>query len=195
MEQNQNLFVAVNYKLYTVKNGQAELVEEAPTEKPFQFISGFGITLDSFEQQILKLEKGADFNFELTSEQAYGQAEAERIIDLERSIFNVNGQFDSQHIFEGAIVPLKNEDGNLFYGRVLLVGEEKVRIDLNHPLAGKTLRFEGHVIEKREATNQEISKLIEQLSQDHCGCGDCGDCGSDCGDNEGGCGCGCGHCH
>ena len=107
----------------------------------------------------------------------------------------MNGQFDSQHIFEGAIVPLKNEDGNLFYGRVLLVGEEKVRIDLNHPLAGKTLRFEGHVIEKREATNQEISKLIEQLSQDHCGCGDCGDCGSDCGDNEGGCGCGCGHCH
>ena len=66
MEQNQNLFVAVNYKLYTVENGLAELVEEAPAEKPFQFISGFGITLDSFEQQILKLEKGADFNFELS---------------------------------------------------------------------------------------------------------------------------------
>ena len=60
-----NKYIAVSYKLYTVENGERELVEEATAERPFQFLSGFGVTLEEFEKQILGLEAGADFEFEL----------------------------------------------------------------------------------------------------------------------------------
>ena len=191
------MFVAVSYTLYTVDGEKKEKIEEAPASKPFEFITGFGVTLDEFEKQIAQLDKGADFEFQLSKEQAYGDFEQERVLDLDRSIFQINGHFDHENIFEGAVVPLQNEDGNRFYGRVLEIGADKVKMDLNHPLAGKTLCFSGKVIDKREATNQEIQNLVNFLSGEHscgCGCG-CDDCGGDCDDHHHDGGCGCGHCH
>ena len=197
MENKHNMFVAVSYTLYTVDGEKKEKIEEAPASKPFEFITGFGVTLDEFEKQIAQLDKGADFEFLLSKEQAYGDFEQERVLDLDRSIFQINGHFDHENIFEGAVVPLQNEDGNRFYGRVLEIGADKVKMDLNHPLAGKTLCFSGKVIDKREATNQEIQNLVTFLSGEHscgCGCG-CDDCGGDCDDHHHDGGCGCGHCH
>ena len=197
MENKHNMFVAVSYTLYTVDGEKKEKIEEAPASKPFEFITGFGVTLDEFEKQIAQLDKGADFEFQLSKEQAYGDFEQERVLDLDRSIFQINGHFDHENIFEGAVVPLQNEDGNRFYGRVLEIGADKVKMDLNHPLAGKTLCFSGKVIDKREATNQEIQNLVNFLSGEHscgCGCG-CDDCGGDCDDHHRDGGCGCGHCH
>ena len=197
MENKHNMFVAVSYTLYTVDGEKKEKIEEAPASKPFEFITGFGVTLDEFEKQIAQLDKGADFEFQLSKEQAYGDFEQERVLDLDRSIFQINGHVDHENIFEGAVVPLQNEDGNRFYGRVLEIGADKVKMDLNHPLAGKTLCFSGKVIDKREATNQEIQNLVNFLSGEHscgCGCG-CDDCGGDCDDHHHDGGCGCGHCH
>ena len=197
MENKHNMFVAVSYTLYTVDGEKKEKIEEAPASKPFEFITGFGVTLDEFEKQIAQLDKGADFEFQLSKEQAYGDFEQERVLDLDRSIFQINGHFDHENIFEGAVVPLQNEDGNRFYGRVLEIGADKVKMDLNHPLAGKTLCFSGKVIDKREATRQEIQNLVNFLSGEHscgCGCG-CDDCGGDCDDHHHDGGCGCGHCH
>ena len=197
MEKKHNMFMAVSYTLYTVDGENREKIEEAPTTKPFEFISGFGVTLDEFEKNIVELEPGAQFDFELTKEQAYGDYEEERVLDLDRSIFQINGHFDHENIFVDAIVPLQNEEGNRFYGRVMDITDDKVKMDLNHPLAGKTLNFKGRVLEKREASNQEIQNLVNYLSGEG-GCG-CGDCGGGCGDHECGGhhdhGCGCGHCH
>ena len=193
------MVMPVSYTLYAVDGENREKIEAAPTTKPFEFISGFGVTLDEFEKNIVELEPGAQFDFELTKEQAYGDYEEERVLDLDRSIFQINGHFDHENIFVDAIVPLQNEEGNRFYGRVMDITDDKVMMDLNHPLAGKTLNFKGRVLEKREASNQEIQNLVNFLSgEGGCGCG-CGDCGGGCGDHE--CdghhdhGCGCGHCH
>ena len=61
-----NKYIAVSYKLYTVENGEREFVEEATAERPFQFLSGFGVTLEEFEKQIADLETGADLSLSLT---------------------------------------------------------------------------------------------------------------------------------
>ena len=122
-------------------------------------------------------------------------------MELERDVFSINGHFDHEHVYQDAIIPLQNEEGNRFYGHVVEIGEEKVKVDLNHPLAGETLYFKGEVLENREATEDEIGHLMKHLA---------GGCGGHCGDCEGGCGhdhdhdccdhhhedgCGCGHCH
>jgi peptidyl-prolyl cis-trans isomerase slyD, FKBP-type len=110
---------------------------------------------------------------------------------LDKETFSVNGEFDAKNIYKDAIVPLQNEQGQRFLGKVLEVSEDKVTIDLNHPLAGKDLMFRGQVIENREASEAEVKDFFDRMNQHHCGCG--GGCGSNCGDGDScGCGGGCG---
>lgn len=199
MSNANNKYIAVSYRLYIDGDNGKELVEEAKADKPFHFISGFGIALDAFEQQVGALAKGEHFAFSLPKEQAYGDFDEQHVIELAREVFNVDGQFDKEHIYVDAIIPLQNADGNRFYGRVVEVGNEKVKVDLNHPLAGEALHFEGDIIENRPATDDELKSMIAHLSGGcHCG-GGChgghGDEGCHC-DGEHGEGhqC-CGHCH
>lgn len=200
MDKQTNKYIAVAYKLYTNENGAENMVEEATEQTPFQFLSGFGLALESFENAVADLQQGEAFDFLLTKEQAFGEHEAERVLKLDREMFCIDGKLDTEHIFEGAVIPLQNEAGQKFPAMVVEIGDEKVTVDLNHPFAGKALRFVGKVLESREATNDEIQSVINHLNGG-CGCG--GNCGGDCGGNcggdcEGGCGDhegGCGHCH
>ena len=189
MEKETNKLIAAHYQLFTInENGERNLVEETTQEQPFVFITGFGTALDAFEDILKNLGRGEKFDFE-----------------LDKEMFTVDGHFDSKNIFKGAQIPLKNEDGNFFIAKVLEIGADKVKVDLNHPLAGNKLNFKGYVIENREATNDEIQTLLNHMNGGGCS-GHCGGC-----ENEGGCkgegGCGhhdekhskeggcCGHCH
>ena len=196
MEEKKNLFIATTYKLETIEDGEKKLIEEATEERPFVFISGFGIALEAFEKNLVELKKDDAFDFTLMQEEAYGPYIEDRVLDLDREMFCINGHFDHDNIYVDAVVPLQNEDGNRFMGRVLAISDDKVKMDLNHPLAGKDLNFSGKIIESREATNEEIQQIINHMSGEGCGCG-CGECGDDCNHDhsEEGCGCGCGHCH
>ncbi|WP_337419069.1 peptidylprolyl isomerase [Prevotellamassilia timonensis] len=184
-QQTPNKYVTVAYELYTDNDkGIHELVEKAPIEHPFQFISGLGIALDSFENKILALTEGEAFDFVLKVDEAYGPYEQDHVIELPKETFAINGRFDKDMVYPGAVLPLVNADGMRFQGLVLELKDDTVIIDLNHPLAGKDLHFKGQVVTMRDATNEEIQALI---NHEGCNCG--GDCEGGC---EGGCG---GHHH
>ena len=184
-QQTPNKYVTVAYELYTDNDkGIHELVEKAPIEHPFQFISGLGIALDSFENKILALTEGEAFDFVLKVDEAYGPYEQDHVIELPKETFAINGRFDKDMVYPGAVLPLINADGMRFQGLVLELKDNTVIIDLNHPLAGKDLHFKGQVVTMRDATNEEIQALI---NHEGCNCG--GDCEGGC---EGGCG---GHHH
>lgn len=184
-QQTPNKYVTVAYELYTDNDkGIHELVEKAPIEHPFQFISGLGIALDSFESKILALAEGETFDFVLKVDEAYGPYEQDHVIELPKETFAINGRFDKDMVYPGAVLPLVNADGMRFQGLVLELKDNTVIIDLNHPLAGKDLHFKGQVVTMRDATNEEIQALIN-----HEGCNCSGDCEGGC---EGGCG---GHHH
>ena len=75
--------------------------------------------------------------------------------------------------------------GQPVVGVVVEVTDEAVKMDFNHPMADKTLNFEGEVVDVHEATDEDYPHSCG------CGCGS-GDCGC-----EGDCESGCegGHCH
>lgn len=199
MEKNLHKYISVAYELYADnEKGIHELIEKAPSEHPFQFISGMGVALDSFEEKIKDLAAGDKFDFNLSIEEAYGPYMQEHVIELDKEMFCIDGRFDKSVIYPGNVIPLVNADGNRFQGIILEVKEDKVIVDLNHPLSGKALHFVGEVVVSRDATSEEIQGLINMMSGEGCGCGcGCDDCGSGCDghhDHEGGC-CGGGHCH
>lgn len=194
--ETKNKFIVLSYSLYDTTNGDdgnEVLLEKTQDERPFIFVSGMGATLPSFEEQVVNLEKGAEFDFTLNPEQAYGEHIAERVLELDKQIFTINGEFDAQHVKVGAVLPLQNEDGDRFLGLVLSITDDKVTLDLNHPLSGKKLNFCGEVLESREATAEEVAHMANLLSgegQQGCG-GGCENCGGDCGkdgkDGKGNC--------
>lgn len=189
----EHKYLAVHYQLYSVSDGERELIEQTIKEQPFRFISGFGVSLDALEKHVLPLEKGTEFDFTLTPAEAFGDYDPEGVHKLMRDVFMVNGKFDGQNIFPGAIITLTDVEENRFPARVTKVEADGVTVDTNHPLAGKILNFTGEMIENRPATDDEINALIKQMA------GGCGGCGGHCHEEncgEGGCGeGGCGHCH
>ena len=188
--ENQNKYIAVTYKLYTsAPEEKPELTEETAEGEPFIFVSALGMTLDAFEAQIVPLKVGDKFDFTLAPGDAYGDYEASGKQSVPRNIFEINGKLDSRFIYEGAVVPLASPDGARFNGTIVEIGEETITVDLNHPLAGKSMNFVGTVVESREATNEEVRDALNQITGCGGGCGGCsgGNCDS-CGDNGEGCG-------
>ena len=211
MDNKINKFISVNYQLFSVDaDGSKHLVEETKEGNPFQLISGFGISIDKFEEKIIDLETGSNFDFTLTPADAFGEYDSSCVHKMGREVFSINGHFDHENIFEGAVITLMDNDGKRFMARVVKVEDDGVTVDTNHPLAGETLQFVGTVLENRVATNEEIQHMINHMSGESCGCG-CDDCGDGCGCGDDGCGehhhhdgcgehhhhdgCGCGHCH
>ena len=188
----ENNYITVAYKLYVKDEDdkEEELVEECSAEHPFMFISNLGHTIPAFESAVADLQKGSAFDFVIPCKDAYGEFNDELMFDVEKKMFEINGVFDSQHIYEGNIIPLQGEDGSRFHGTVIEVKDDAVTLDLNHPRAGQDLHFIGTVCENRPASNEEITATLNFMSGEGCGggCGSCGGCGDD-----GGCG-GCGGC-
>lgn len=173
--ENQNKYISVMYKLYTDgQDGKPELIEETAEGDPFIFVSALGMTLDAFEAQIVPLKAGEEFDFTLVPNDAYGDYDEAGKQALPRNVFEINGKLDSRFIFEGAVVPLTSADGARFNGTIVEIGDEKITVDLNHPLAGKSLNFKGKVVETREATNDEIRDALNQITGCGGGCGGCG---------------------
>lgn len=196
MDNKQNKYISVSYQLYSIdEDGSKHLEEQTQKGNPFIFISGFGFSLDAFEQRIIPLQPGEKFDFTLKPSDAFGDYDEEGVHKMKREVFTINDHFDHENIYPGAIITLLDEDERRFMARVMKVEEDGVTIDTNHPLAGSTLQFTGVVLENRDATNAEIQHMLNHLTHEGCGCDDCEGCGEGDNDHHHGGSHGCGHCH
>ena len=192
MKISDNKYVTVSYDLTVGEDNEREIMEQATAEAPLEFIFGTNSMLKAFEDNLYGLSAGEKFNFTLTPEQAYGEYDEKKIIELPKSIFVVDGSLDQEMLFEGNTLPMLDSEGNRLMGSIVSVGDNVVTMDFNHPLAGETMHFDGEVRSVREATPQEIAALFSGGDCSGCGCSG-GGCSSEEEDDAcGGCGCGCG---
>jgi FKBP-type peptidyl-prolyl cis-trans isomerase SlyD len=155
MEIGKEKVVSVTYQL-SVDDFDGEVVETVKEDKPLTFLFGVGNMLEKFEENIDGLKEGETFNFKIECDEAYGQASEDAVVDLPMNIFEVEGKVDEDLLKVGNYIPMQDQQGNRLDGIVLEVGDEKVKMDFNHPLAGDDLFFKGEVIEVREATEEEL---------------------------------------
>lgn len=187
-------YVELGYDLYAVApDGTEKLVHQTDEEDPEKIV--FGVTrgvIVPLEKAIDGLKPGDKFDVKATAEEAFGPYDPEAVLTLDKDLFFIDGKFDAEHIKEGEAVPMMTADGFRVTGIVLAVTDDKVKMDFNHPLAGKNVRFDGKVYKVREATPEELHPASG------CGCGegscDCGEGSCDC-EGEGGHSCGCKGCH
>ncbi len=140
---------------YTLMLTSGELADEATADQPLMFIHGIGQTLPAFDDQLNGLSVGDTFSFTLSAEEGYGESSPNYIVEIPKNIFE--GPDVPADILEiGATLPMQDQDGNPMDGTVLEIGDETVKMDFNHPLAGESLGFSGTILAVREATQEEL---------------------------------------
>lgn len=188
--------VSVAYTL-TVDGAVAD---QATAEKPLEFIFGIGQLLPKFEEAILGKEVGEKAEITLEPKDGYGEIQPVQKIDFPKADFFREGadvEEVNQFLKVGGLIPLYTPNGQMVPGKIVEIGEDKVtlEVDINHPMAGKTLNFTIEVVAVRELSEEEMEQLRNPkhgcgcgCGHDHCGEGDC-NCDHDhCGDE--GCNCG-----
>ena len=172
--------VSLTYTL-TV-DGQVQ--DQATEENPLEFIFGLGYLLPKFEEYIAGKTVGDDFAFDLSPEEGYGVYDAQAVVDLPKHIFEIDGKIQEQLLVVGQVIPMMNQAGGVIPGKVKEVGDDYVKMDFNHELAGKELYFTGKITAIRDATEKE---LTDGLHGERAAKG----CGGSCSSCEGGCSGGC----
>ena len=175
MKVENSKMVSVNYTL-TV---DGQIADQSREGQPLQFICGAGMLLPKFEGAIMGKEPGEKVSFTLEPKDGYGEIIPEAVVDLPKTIFMVDGKLAEEILFVGSQVPMSDAQGNRMLGIVKEVSEETVKMDFNHPMAGKTLNFDVEVVEVRDVTPEDLA------AQGGCNCGCSGNCESGC---DGGCG-------
>ena len=154
----KNNVVFISYQLaFPDEDGQPDVVEIVDEKEPMVFIHGLSGLPEAFEKNLLGLNEGDTFDFSISAEDAYGNVDPNAIIQLPKSIFQVEGQSADDILQIGNFIPMTDDQGNRMQGLVVSIEGETVTMDFNHPLAEKTLMFQGKILKIREATPEEIA--------------------------------------
>ena len=154
----QNSVVTLTYDLsVTDENQQKVLVEQAEADEPMVFLFGHSGLPEEFENQLDGKNAGDNFSFSLTPEQAYGDYDDQAVVEIPKQVFEIDGQLDDQMLQVGNYLPMADNEGNHMQAKVVEIGDEQIKMDFNHPLAGMVMHFEGKVQDVRPATAEELA--------------------------------------
>ncbi len=156
MQISKNKVVSLSYILKQ-NDVEGELIEQTKDNDPLVFLYGVGQMLPKFEENLANLQVGDTFSFGIKSVDAYGEFDQDAIIDLDKSIFMIDGKIDNDLLKIGNVIPMRDDQGHMLQGVVESVSNDTVRMDFNHPMAGKNLHFTGKIIEVRDASAEELS--------------------------------------
>lgn len=128
------------------------------TTGPLDYIHGENMLLPKFEEALEGLEPEAEFAFTLAPEDGYGEYDPKKKVDIAKSTFEVEGVLMEELLQVGRYIPLLNSAGMVVRGKIDAIHEDKVTMDFNDPMAGKTLNFKGKVVSVRDATEKELTE-------------------------------------
>lgn len=139
MEKVENgMFVSVDYK-GSLQNG--EVFDTSHERKPIEVQMGEGQLIKGFEKELLGMTVNEKKVFTLNPEDAYGQRDENLTQSFARS--DVPPEINPQ---VGMTVGLYAPNGRQVPARITHVDDDKLILDLNHPLAGESLTFEIEVV-------------------------------------------------
>ncbi|MBO4757034.1 MAG: FKBP-type peptidyl-prolyl cis-trans isomerase [Bacteroidales bacterium] len=164
--------VAISYEVEV----EGEVVDRATEEKPLDYIQGMRMIIPMLEAELEGKEEGEAFDCTIPPEEAYGEYDLTKVFDIPKSSFEVNGKLREDLLEAGKFIPMLNSAGEVCHGMVVAVKDDKVTMDFNAPMAGKTLHFTGKVVSVRDATEKELTEGLHGEFLPHEGCHRHGGC-------------------
>ena len=110
--------------------------------QPLEFEVGKHQVVPGFEKAVVGMVKDEEKEITLKPEEAYGEPNAELVKKIPRD--NLPKEQEPE---VGMMLMMQLPTGQQIPARIAEVGDKEVTIDLNHPLAGKTLKFKIKIVE------------------------------------------------
>lgn len=136
---------------YSLHLGDGEVVDRSEPGEPLSYLHGEGEIVPGLESALEGLSTGDQRNVVVEPQSGYGVHDHRGVQRVPREAFPPG--FEPK---PGMELTAQNADGDEVPFVVQGVDGDQVVIDLNHPLAGKTLHFDVTVREVREATAEEL---------------------------------------
>lgn len=140
--------------MQTVKNGDTIKIhyhgrladgttfDSSEGRDPLEFEVGSHRVIAGFDAGVMGMQVGDKKTIEIPCDQAYGPKHDEMIVDFPRNQFP-----EDLNPIVGMQLNMSNQDGQQFPVSVVEVSEDTVKLDANHPLAGKDLIFDLELVE------------------------------------------------
>ncbi|MBN7819567.1 FKBP-type peptidyl-prolyl cis-trans isomerase [Bowmanella yangjiangensis] len=136
---------------YEVKQQDGEVVDSSRDEQhPVAYLHGHNNIMPALEKAMVGKAAGDTLSVTLAPEDAYGEYQegAEQRVSLKH--------LSGADKWQPGMLALVHTDHGQRQVLIKKVGKFMATVDLNHPLAGKTLTFDLEVIDVREATAEEV---------------------------------------
>jgi len=129
--------VAFDYTL-TV---DGKVVGSSEGKGPLEYTQGDGKLLPGLAKQMEGLKVGDEKQIELKPEEAYGSRNPQAFQEVPNTNLPIGLRPEV-----GMILEARDKDGKSFPARITEVKQDSILVDLNHPLAGKTLYFKVKIV-------------------------------------------------
>lgn len=104
--------------------------------QPLTFQVGSGQVIPGFDTAVRSMSVGETQDVRIEAAEAYGEVNPDAYQTVPRDMFN-----PEMELVVDATVYGQNEGGQQMMARIVEFDDNSVRLDLNHPLAGKPLNF------------------------------------------------------
>ena len=110
--------------------------------EPLEFTIGAGEVIAGFDTAVCGLLPGESRSVAIPPEQGYGVHQPEMVAEVERRLIP-----DDHLLAVGNFLRVSAANGADFEVQVVALDDTAVRLDANHPLAGKVLHFDVQLLE------------------------------------------------
>lgn len=138
---------------YSLTDGSGEVVDSSQTRgQPLMVLLGHGNIIPALDQALVGRAVGDKFEVTATPEEGYGPRNEDAKQRVPKKYFQNGNKLKA-----GDVTVLALKQGGQRVVTVLKVGMTAVDVDLNHPLAGQTLKFDVEVTDVRDADESELA--------------------------------------
>ena len=130
---------------YTVKTTDGKLIETSKGSRPLQYIHGKKMMIPGLEKELTGMKVGAEKHVTVKPEDGYGKLNPNAVQEVPKEKIPPNA------LKIGAVLVGTDKNGSPIPMTVREIKEKTVVMDLNHPLAGKTLVFDVKVVDIQPA--------------------------------------------
>ncbi len=138
---------------YTGKLEDGQVFDTSEGKQPLEFEVGAGKIIKGFDNAVIGMKKGEEKEITLKPEEAYGDPNPKLLQKIPREKLP-----EGQEPKPGMMLAMKTPDGRQVPVKIKEVSDKDITIDLNHPLAGKTLNFKIKVVDIGSGSEEKKEK-------------------------------------
>ena len=130
---------------YTLKSPEGKTLETSKGREPLKYIHGQKMMIPGLEKELTGMKVGGEKHVTVKPEDGYGKINPNAVQEVPKEKIPENA------LKVGAVLAARSPEGMVVPMTVKQIKDKTVVMDMNHPMAGKTLVFDVKVVDIQPA--------------------------------------------